>query len=400
MHGQPEVGVADQPVAASAPTRTAVPAPLPGEREPLPLARLDHADPELFGELLEAVERVASTGAFTGGAEVSEFERELARYCEVEHAIGVSSGTEALALVLRGLGIGPGDEVIVPSNSFIATAEAVALVGATPRLVDVDPLSETIGAEDVAAALTPRTRCLIPVHLRGRTAELDPLLALARERGLRVVEDACQAHGAFYRGRRVGSLGDAGCFSFYPAKNLGGWGDGGAVVTDDRELAERVKLLRAHGEQPRYRHRVPGTTARLDSIQAAVLRIKLRRLDAWNDRRRELGARLTELLEGAPVTPAPRPPEGHDHVFHHFTVLSDRRDALREHLERSGIATGVHYPVPIHLSEAFSPLGIAKGELPVAERIAERTCSLPIGPYQTDEETARIARAVHSFGEA
>jgi len=383
MHGRPDAGVADPPTA---------------DRAPVPFARLDHADPELFAELLEAVERVASTGAFTGGSEVAELERELARYCGVEHAIGVSSGTEALALALRALDIGPGDEVIVPTNSFIATAEAVTLVGATPRLVDVDPLSETITAEAVAAALTPRTRCLIPVHLRGRTAELDPLLALARDHGLRVVEDACQAHGAFYRGRRVGSLANAGCFSFYPAKNLGAWGDGGAVVTDDPELAERVRLLRAHGERPRYNHRLPGTTARLDSIQAAVLRIKLRRLDAWNDRRRQLGARLADLLEGAPVELPPPAPEGHDHVFHHFTVLSNRRDALREHLERSGIATGVHYPVPIHLSEAFSALGLAKGELPVAEGLAERTCSLPIGPYQTDEETERIARAVHRFG--
>lgn len=369
----------------------------PAERglEPVPFARLDHADGGLFAELMSAVERVASTGMFTGGDEVAAFESEFAAYCGTEHAIGVSSGTEALALALRALEIGPGAEVVVPANSFIATAEAVTLVGATPRFVDVDPATETVAAETVAASLTERTRCLIPVHLRGRTADLDPLLQLAGEHDLRVVEDACQAHGAVYRGRRVGSLGDLGCFSFYPAKNLGGWGDGGAVVTDDARLAERLRLLRAHGERERYDHRMPGTTARLDAIQAAVLRVKLRRLDAWSARRREIAADLASRLEGTAVAvPAPVP-SGQDHVFHHFAVLSDRRDLLRERLTEDGVATGIHYPVPIHLTRAYADLGYRKGDLPVTESLAERSCSLPIGPFQTDEETARVARAVH-----
>ena len=371
----------------------------PAERdlEPVPFARLDHADPELFAELMSAIERVASTGMFTGGEEVVAFESEFAAYCGTEHAIGVSSGTEALALALRALEIGPGDEVVVPANSFIATAEAVTLAGATPRLVDVDPETETMTAETVAASLTASSRCLIPVHLRGRTADLDPLLELAREHGLSVVEDACQAHGALYRSRRVGSLGDLGCFSFYPAKNLGCWGDGGAVVTDDAGLAERLRLLRAHGEGARYDHRLPGTTARLDAIQAAVLRIKLRRLDAWNARRREIAADLSAQLEEAPVAlPAPAA-SGHDHVFHHFAVLSEQREPLRDHLAQARVATGMHYPVPIHLSQAYAGLGCRKGDFPVAESLAERSCSLPIGPLQTDGETARVARAVHDF---
>jgi dTDP-4-amino-4,6-dideoxygalactose transaminase len=376
---------------------TAGVAPAKLDLEPVPLARLDHSDGQLFAELISAVERVASTGMFTGGEEVAAFEREFADHCGTEHAIGVSSGTEALALSLRALGIGPDDEVVVPANSFIATAEAVTLAGAIPRFVDVDPVTETIAAETVAASLTERTRCLIPVHLRGRTADVAPLLELARQHDLRLVEDACQAHGAVYRGRRVGSLGDLGCFSFYPAKNLGGWGDGGAVVTDDARLAERLRLLRAHGERERYDHRMPGTTARLDAIQAAVLRIKLRRLDAWSARRREIAADLASRLEGTAVgVPAPAP-SGHDHVFHHFAVLSDRRDLLRERLAEDGVATGIHYPVPIHLTRAYADLGYRRGDLPVAESLAERSCSLPIGPFQTDEETARVAGAVHRF---
>jgi dTDP-4-amino-4,6-dideoxygalactose transaminase len=365
---------------------------------PVPLVRLDCDDPPLFEELIAAVHRVASAGAFTGGEEVEAFEREFASHCGSRFAVGVSSGTEALALALRALAVGPGDEVIVPANSFIATAEAVSLVGARPRPVDVDPESATITAEGIETALGPATRCVIPVHLHGRTVEMEPLMALARRRGLSVIEDACQAHGARYRGRPVGSIGDAGCFSFYPAKNLGAWGDGGAVVTDDAELADRVRLLRAHGEHPRHRHRVVGTTARLDGLQAAVLRIKLRRLDAWNERRRQLAERLRTLLSGAGVELPASLPDGHDHVFHHFVVGCEHRDELCEHLAEREIATGLHYPVPIHLTEAYAPLGIGPGSLPVAERLAATSCSLPLGPYHDDEEIELVARAVQEFG--
>jgi dTDP-3-amino-3,4,6-trideoxy-alpha-D-glucose transaminase len=363
----------------------------------VPLARLDNADPDLMQELLAAVDGVARTASFILGAEVEGFETEFADYCGTTEAIGVGSGTDALALSLLALGVGPGDEVIVPANSFVASAEAVSLAGATPRLVDVDPDTHLLTPELAAAAIGPRTAAMIPVHLYGRTADMDPLLEVARRAGIAVVEDACQAHGAWYRGRRVGSLGDAGCFSFYPAKNLGAWGDGGAVVTSDPELARRVRLLRAHGESPRYHHRIRGTTSRLDAIQAAVLRVKLRRLDEWNERRRRAAWTLAASLAGSSVRrPAPPPRDG-DHVFHQFVVESERRDDLRQHLEACGVASGIHYPVPIHRSEAYADLGLGPGSLPVSEGLAGRICSLPISPYLSDEEIARVASSVAGF---
>ncbi len=364
---------------------------------PIPITRLDQADPALVEELLEVVARVAWKGAFSMGAELDGFEEEFAAYCGVEHAVGVSSGTEALALALRVLDIGPGDEVIVPTNSFIASAEAVSLAGATPRLVDVDPESHLLTAEAVAAAIGPRTRAVIPVHLMGSTVDLDPILEVARAAGLRVIEDTAQAHGAFYGGQRVGTLGDIGCFSFYPTKNLGGWGDGGAIVTRDADLADRVRLLRSHGERPRYHHQVVGTTARLDALQAAILRVKLRRLDGWNDDRRRLGALLREGLSGTSVElPAPAF-EGADHVYHLFVVRSDRREALREHLGQFDVATAVHYPFPIHRTGAYADLGLGAGSLPVAERLAEQICTLPLFPTMSDDELANVVAAVASF---
>jgi len=364
---------------------------------PIPITRLDQADPALVEELLEVVARVAWKGAFSMGAELEGFEEEFAAYCGVEHAVGVSSGTEALALALRVLDIGPGDEVIVPTNSFIASAEAVSLAGATPRLVDVDPESHLLTAEAVAAAIGPRTRAVIPVHLMGSTVDLDPILEVARAAGLRVIEDTAQAHGAFYGGQRVGTLGDIGCFSFYPTKNLGGWGDGGAIVTRDADLADRVRLLRSHGERPRYHHQVVGTTARLDALQAAILRVKLRRLDGWNDDRRRLGALLREGLSGTSVElPAPAF-EGADHVYHLFVVRSDRREALREHLGQFDVATAVHYPFPIHRTGAYADLGLGAGSLPVAERLAEQICTLPLFPTMSDDELSNVVAAVASF---
>jgi dTDP-3-amino-3,4,6-trideoxy-alpha-D-glucose transaminase len=363
----------------------------------IPLTRLDNADPALMEELLAAVEAVARRASFILGSEVEGFERDFAAYCGTGEAIGVGSGTDALALSLLALGIGAGDEVIVPANSFVASAEAVSLAGATPRLVDIDPDTHLLTRELVAAAIGPRTAAVIPVHLYGRTVDMDPLLDLARRAGLAVVEDACQAHGAWYRGRRAGSLGDAGCFSFYPAKNLGAWGDGGAVVTSDPEVARRVRLLRAHGESPRYHHRMRGTTSRLDAIHAAVLRIKLRRLDDWNERRRRAAWGLAGALAGTSVRrPAPPAPGG-DHVFHQFVVEHERRDDLRTHLGECGIATGIHYPVPIHRSDAYADLGLGPGSRPVAERLAERICSLPISPSLTEEEIERIGSAVAAF---
>ena len=364
----------------------------------IPLTRMDHADPALLEELLAAVERIARAGAFTGGAEVEAFEAEFADYCGTRHAVGLSSGTEALALALRALEIGPGDEVIVPANSFIATAEAVTLVGATPRFVDVDPTTALISAEQVAPAIGPRTRAVIPVHLYGRTVDLGPLVVLARHSGLAVIEDACQAHGAWVApGRRAGSVGDCAAFSFYPAKNLGAWGDAGGLVTNDDAIADRVRLLRSHGERPRYHHLVPGTTARMDGIQAAVLRIKLRRLDAWNAARRRIAAVLSGELAGAPVG-RPLPVASGDHVYHQFVVRSAEREELRRHLGREGISTGVHYPVAIHRSPAYRSAGLGHHSLPVAESLAATVCSLPMHPSLTREEIGRLAAAVHAFG--
>lgn len=361
---------------------------------------MDNVDPALMDELLAAVERVARSASFVLGSEVEEFEAEFAAYCETREAIGVASGTDALALSLQALGVGPGDEVIVPANTFIATAEAVSIAGATPRLVDVDPDTHLLTAPIVERAIGPKTACVIPVHLYGRTVEMDSLLAVARRAGLAVVEDACQAHGARFDGRRVGSLGDLGCFSFYPAKNLGAWGDGGAVVTADPELAGRVRLLRSHGESPRYHHHVPGFTSRLDAIHAAVLRVKLRRLDEWNEARRRAAVALTQSLEGAPVrTPAPVP-EGRDHVYHQYVVESTDRDGLRKHLGERAIGSGIHYPVPIHRSAAYASLGLAPGSLLAVERLAGRICSLPIFPGMTDDQIAWVATAVAEFAPA
>jgi dTDP-3-amino-3,4,6-trideoxy-alpha-D-glucose transaminase len=401
----------------------------------IPLTRLGNSDPQL----LEVVGEIARTGAFTLGEHVESFERDFADYCEVPFAIGVSSGTEALTLSLRALEIGPGDEVLVPANSFIATAEAVSAVGARPRLVDVDPHSHLLTADIVAAALRPAVRCVVPVHLYGATVDLDPILVLAQEAGVHVVEDACQAHGARYKGRRVGTLGALGCFSFYPAKNLGGWGDGGAIVTADAQLAERVRLLRSHGERPRYRHRVVGATARLDALQAAVLRCKLARLDGWNEERRRLGAALRELLAsaigpplasaigpplasaiGPPLASAIGPPLASaielplappielpalpfaeaDHVYHLFVVRCEERDALREYLAGRGVASAVHYPTPIHLTEAYAHLGQPPASLPVCEEHSARICTLPLFPGMSQGELERVAAAVLDFVKA
>jgi dTDP-4-amino-4,6-dideoxygalactose transaminase len=361
----------------------------------LPLTVMDHEDPELFGEIMAAVAEVAGTGAFTGGAAVEEFESEYAVWCEVPHAVGVSSGTEALVLALRALEVGPGDEVVVPANSFIATAEAVSLVGARPRFADVDVDTQLVTAETLQRALTPAVRCVVPVHLFGRTVEMAPILELALSADLLVLEDAAQAHGARYRGQRVGTIGDAGTFSFYPAKNMGAWGDAGAVVTAREDLADRVRLMRSHGESPRYRHRVVGTTGRLDAIQAAVLRVKLPRLDERNQARRIAAGRLREVLLDIDSLIAPAPVAfGGDHVYHQFVVRTPQRDALRDLLARQGIATGIHYPIPIHRSEAYEALAEEGDPAPNATALAHEILSLPMFPSMSGEQIERIGAAL------
>jgi dTDP-3-amino-3,4,6-trideoxy-alpha-D-glucose transaminase len=365
------------------------------DRLDIPLTVMDHDDPELFWQLMAAIADVAGTGAFTGGAAVEGFEADYAASCGVAHAVGVSSGTEALVLALRALEVGPGHEVVVPANSFIATAEAVSLVGARPRFADVDPQTQLMTGETVRPVLTPAVRCVIPVHLFGRTVEMAPIVELARINGLAVIEDCAQAHGARYRDQRVGSIGDIGTFSFYPAKNLGAWGDAGAVVTSREDLADQVRLLRSHGERPRYRHRVVGTTGRLDAIQAAILRLKLVRLEGWNQARRVVGGRLSEAIADAEniIGPPPAEPDG-DHVYHQFVVRTPRRDALRDLLAEQGIATGIHYPVPIHGSEAYAMFAREGDVAPTATRLAGEVLSLPMFPGMTEEQIERIGNAV------
>ncbi len=382
----------------NAPTATATPLSLAAtEGTKVPFIRLDSAFPELFAELMETVERIAADSAFTLGPVLERFEASFAEFCGTDHAVGVSSGTAALEIALQALDIGPGDEVIVPTYSFIATAEAVSTVGATPVIVDVDPETALITPEIVAAAITERTRCVIPVHLFGRPVEMDPLLALCRERGVYVVEDACQAHGAIYRGRPVGSLGDAGCFSFYPTKNLGGWGDGGALVTNDAALDERVRLRRSHGESPRHHHQLAAGTHRLDTLQAAILEVKLRHLADWNQRRRDAAEALCAGLAGCAVIAPAAAAADSDHVYHLFVVRAAERDALRDHLDARGVASAVHYPTPIHLQPAYAHLGLGPGSLPVAERLATENCSLPIFPAIEHAQIAEIVAAVKSF---
>ncbi|MCW3000476.1 MAG: DegT/DnrJ/EryC1/StrS family aminotransferase [Solirubrobacterales bacterium] len=372
---------------------------VPGHQDPIPVMRIDVRDEAQFAHEQEAVHALARRGAFTLGDEVQAFEHEFAAFCGSAHAVGVSSGTEALVLALRALDIGPGDEVIVPANSFIATAEAVSLVGATPALIDVDEDTAVMTPEGVAAAIGPRTRAVIPVHLCGATADVAGIVALTRRHDVAVIEDACQAHGARCGDRAAGTVGDLGCFSFYPTKNLGAWGDAGAVVTDDAALAARVQRLRSHGEAPgsRHHHDVVGTTARLDAVQAAVLRVRLRRLAVVTAERRRLGARLRGMVAGGPVRlPAAIGPGG-DHVYHLFVVRCDARDDLREHLATHGVATAVHYPTPIHRTPAYGDLGLGEGSLPVVERLARRICTLPLWPGMGDPELERIAAGVASF---
>jgi dTDP-4-amino-4,6-dideoxygalactose transaminase len=345
-----------------------------------------------------ALGSVLDDGSFILGGQVEAFEQEWAAYCEAEHAVGVASGTAAIQLTLEALDVGPDDEVIVPANTFVATVMPVLQRGAKPVLVDCDATTAAIDTEAVAAALTERTRAIIAVHLFGRPAEMDSLLELANGRGVDVIEDACQAHGARYRGRRVGALGRAGCFSFYPSKNLGAVGDGGAVVTNDGELADRVRLLRDLGQARKYDHVVVGHNERLDTIQAAVLLVKLPYLDSWNEARRGLAEEYATRLGDLPLGILPLETD-REHVWHLYVVRSAKRDVLRETLATAGIATGLHYPLPVHLQPAFRSLGLGNGHFPVAERWSEECLSLPMFPELRESEIDAVAGALaHALG--
>ena len=351
----------------------------------------------MAGETLEAIRRVVERSAFILGSEVRDFESEFAAYCQVHHAIGVDSGTSALELALRALGVGHGDEVITAANTFVATVFAIRYTGARPVLVDVDLETATMAPEAVARAVTPRTKAIIPVHLYGQPADMDPILAVARRHGVPVLEDACQAHGAEYRERPAGSLGDAAAFSFYPSKNLGAFGDGGLVVTDRADLAVRLRQLRDYGQTEKYRHAFVGYNRRLDEIQAAVLRLKLKHLDEWNRARRRAAAWYADALRGLDLV-LPREAPWARHVWHLYVVRVRDRDGLRGHLGRVGIATGIHYPIPAHLQDACADLGYGRGDFPVTEALADEILSLPMFPELTQAQVARVAEAIRAFG--
>jgi dTDP-4-amino-4,6-dideoxygalactose transaminase len=366
-------------------------------RQPeIPFVDLTAQYAEISDEIDGAIDRILRTSDFILGPDVRDFEEEFATYCGVKHAVAVDSGTSALELALRACGIQAGDEVITAANTFIATALAISNVGAIPVLVDVNPKTYCIDIAAIKRALTSRTRAIIPVHLFGHPADMDPILELARRKKLRVIEDACQAHGARYRGRRVGSFGDAAAFSFYPGKNLGAYGDGGIVVTNNGDTADAVGLLRNYGQRQKYHHLVQGFNRRLDSIQAAILRVKLRHLDQWNAARRQRAQVYRRLLANIDVG-VPTPARYAEPVWHLFVIRTTRRDELRDYLSGLGISTGIHYPVPIHLQPAYEHLGYSRGSFPVTERAADQIVSLPMYAELTIPSVEYVAKMIQGF---
>jgi dTDP-4-amino-4,6-dideoxygalactose transaminase len=359
----------------------------------IPFLDLRESYLEIQTELEQAVLSSLSSGWYIGGRDVEDFEREFAAFTESNECVGVANGLDALHLALRAMGIGPGDEVIVPSNTYIATWLAVNHCGARP--VPVEPVASTynLDASRIEAAITDRTKAILPVHLYGQPADLDPILEIARKHGLRVLEDAAQAHGARYKGKRIGSHGDAVAWSFYPSKNLGALGDAGAVTTNDPELAERVRLLRNYGSRVKYVNEIQGYNSRLDPVQAAVLRVKLRHLDEWNARRAAIAGRYCAELAGSGVV-LPHVPDWANPVWHLFVVEYGDRDGLQGALQQAGIGTQIHYPIPPHLQSAYRSAGFGEGDFPIAESSANRLLSLPMGPQQDDEATTAVIRAV------
>ncbi len=362
----------------------------------IPLVDLRKQYAPLKNEILSGIERVLDGMQLFLGENVQALEREFAQFCGARHGIGVSDGTAALHIILRAMDIGPGDEVITVSHTFIATVEAILLAGARPVLVDIDPNTYLMDVEQVKSRITPRTRAVLPVHLYGQTVDMDPLLELAAQYALKVIEDACQAHGAEYKGRRSGSLGDAAAFSFYFSKNLGAYGEGGFITTNDDELARKVRMIRDHGSGRRYAHDLVGFNGRLDEIQALVLRAKLPHLEAWNEARRRHVARYNELLRGLPVIRPLECPENR-HVYHLYVIRAPRRDELQAWLKSQGVFTGIHYPVPVHLQNAMGLLDYRAGDLPMTERVAGEILSLPMYAELSDEEIEYIADSIKAF---
>lgn len=361
--------------------------------KPIPLVDLKQQYLWIKKEIDTAIQEVITKADFTLGESVRAFEEEFAAFCDATYGIGVSSGTDALHLALLACGIKQGDEVITAPNSFIATAEAISMCGAKPVFVDIDEKSYNIDVTQIEEKITPRTKAIVPVHLYGHPTEMDTILEIARKYQLKVIEDACQAHGAMYKGKKVGSSGHAGCFSFYPSKNLGAFGDGGMVTTNKYSIAKKVRLLREHGQKDKYTHIVSGFCNRLHSIQAAVLRVKLKYLDFWNACRREKARAYREIFEEMPVT-YPVTNNDAEHVYHLYVIRVKERDKLREKLAAKGIGTGIHYPIPIHLQPAFARLGYKSGNFPVTEKVAGEIVSLPMFPELQYREIEEIAYEV------
>jgi dTDP-4-amino-4,6-dideoxygalactose transaminase len=363
----------------------------------VPFVDLARQHASIRDEINAAIAHVIDNGIFILGSDVELFESEWAEFCGAEHAVGVASGTAAIHVLLEALGVGPGDEVIVPANTFVASALPVMHRGARPVLVDCDPVSATLDLDAVSAAVTGRTRAVIAVHLYGQAADMDPLLDLAERHGFEVLEDACQAHGARYRGQRVGTLGTAGCFSFYPSKNLGALGDGGAVVTNDSELADHLRKIRNLGQARKYEHVMLGHNERLDTLQAAVLRVKLRYLEGWNESRRQHARSYAERLAETDIV-LPDQLEGREHVWHLYVIRTPDRDRVQMNLHAEGVQTGLHYPIPVHLQQALSSLGYEEGAFPVAEQWSREGLSLPMFAELETAEVAAVARALATSG--
>ncbi|MFZ1110084.1 MAG: DegT/DnrJ/EryC1/StrS family aminotransferase [Rhodomicrobium sp.] len=358
----------------------------------IPFLDLKAAYLELKPDIDAAVARVLDSGWYILGGEVEAFEQDYATYCGAEFCVGVANGLDALSLTLRAMDVGPGDEVIVPSNTYIATWLAVSECGATPVPVEPGAATYNIDPARISESITPRTKVILPVHLYGQPADLDPILAIARRHNLGVVEDAAQAHGARYKGRRIGGHGDAVAWSFYPGKNLGAMGDAGAVTTNSPELADRIRVLRNYGSRVKYVNEVRGVNSRLDPIHAAVLRVKLAHLDAWNERRRDIARLYSDALMGSGLVP-PHAPEWAEPVWHLYVVRSPERDDLQNRLKSDGVGTLIHYPIPPHMQEAYSNLGLAPDALPLARQLASEMLSLPIGPHLGADEALKVAKS-------
>ena len=362
--------------------------------QPVPFVDLAAQHAEVADEVAAGLAEVFATTAFVGGPAVATFEAEFARYVGVPHCVGVGNGTDAIELALRAAGVGPGDECVLPANTFVATAEAVARAGARPVLVDCREDTYLIDTDAVAAALTAHTRAILPVHLYGQTAPVERLLPLAERAGAVVVEDAAQAQGASRHGVRAGALGQIAATSFYPGKNLGAYGDAGAVLTGDGSLAERVRLLRSHGEPRKYDHAVVGFNSRMDTIQAVVLSAKLRRLERWTAARRAAATRYHDLLADVDGVVRPVTEDGNEHVWHLYVVRVPDRDRVLKELRAAGIGAGIHYPTPVHLTGAFASLGYRPGSFPVAERVAGQVLSLPMHPHLTADQQERVVEVL------